>query len=1527
MNRAMHSATGAVTAAVAAAITLAALALAWPGFAAMPSSAAGESPPAAGLLTGSAGPRMHPEIQSALDLRPDQPMRAIVHLRQTRLSPSAAAGSDAAESDREAARGAYLDALRAAHADASAGVMAYLGSEARAGRVTRQVDLWLADAVAITADPAVIQALAGRPEVRWITPDPALAVEPWSVGAPPGSSVGLPSGPPRAAAPADPAGEPPPDAAGELPADPATPAALWNIQMIHADAVWQRLGIDGSGVTVAIVDTGVDYHHPLLRSRYRGFTGEDPPRNGGNWWCSGDDAYCGQGTRYPVDDAGHGTHVAGTIVAGAGIGVAPGARWIAARTCSGRDCFFSAIVAAIQWMLERAPEDQPDVLNFSLGSTSEFETALYQPVFNRLYAADLVVVAASGNSAGGLQAPANFTSTIGVGSVTDTGDLWPNSARGTSPWGEAKPDLVAPGTGITSTVPGGGLWRKTGTSMAAPHVSGVVALLLQARPGLTPAQVKAVLTAHARPLTPAGRDPASGWGLVDAYAAVASVTDVGTLGGKVTRAGDRGVIPWAHVVVADEVGAQLADVAVNPADGSYSADLHPGRYLIVAKAFGFRSQTQRVTIQEKLGITLDFQLALDEPMGTFRGRLIDAATGAPLAGEIHLEGVPFAIPSDEVFGFSQNLPPQTYNLRIERFGYRVRTDVVKIAPGETLTQDYALEATPKILLVDGDAWDYNGAGEYFKASLDRLGYVHHLWRITNSRAGPGKPGGPPLAKDLAAYDIVIWSNAITSPNFVMGAWELLAYLEQGGRLFLSGQDALCYDAGRDALPFTCNENAPPHPYLTQKLRLRVTSDHASGATVAGSPGGPLAGITLTLGGAGSMANQATPDKLAPTDGLSSRLIATYAGGEGAAAMVDTCVAHRAIAFGFGFEGIAGAETRDRVMARVIDALAAPPPEHGLYVRPDATGLSRRAGATADYTITLHSTGSAVTEFDVSTEGAAWPVEVWEGGLVRPLSGPLRLGACGQVPFVVRVRVPAGSSRGATDTVRVSVRARSGDAATVIPLITRTPAPVLVVDGDYDRSSEKRYLDGLRAAGVAYDIWELGLLKLHPTMPTTRTLADYPAVVWFSGYDILRPNGSLNRDGQRALDAYLRAGGRLLFSSEDYLHHWGQTPYREDRLFHHEFLGVGGFVDDGGDAHAGPLTGVDGSVLAGLTDCRLPLLAPDMDPSDRLIPRTDRSARPALLDVFGEPVATQFEATGVWRTLFLAFDAGRLDKPCADAIVARAMDWFSPLSSSSLALVDASGQPETRRTFASGDLVRLRLRLANTGPRPVDDAALRWELPAGSALESPLPPGPGWAWDPAGRVLTWQGRLARFESLDATVALRLDGGLPAGTVMRSTARLGGEGIPLARPAEWRVNAADLGASSKSVPDDERVRRHGERVKFIINVVNQGTERAPSFGITDTLPAGLVLVPGSLTAEGGQATVDPAGGIVWQGPELAPGQTASLTYRAQVATWRGGWLLNQAWLTEASGERHALSAAVFARPELFFPWLGWQKVDDP
>jgi serine protease AprX len=304
-------------------------------------------------------------------------------------------------------------------------------------------------------------------------------------------------------------------------AAPVAPAE-WNIAALNVPGIWQA-GYTGEGVVVGIMDTGVDAAHPDLASRWRG---------GANSWF---DPYGQQPT--PRDLDGHGTYVAGLVLGGdaggSAIGVAPGARWIAARIFNDAGVSTeSAVHEVFQWLLDPDgnpdTDDAPDVVNDSWGITDEGVcNTTFQPDIDALRAADISVVYSAGNlgpAPGTSTSPANNTSVTSVGSVGLSLEVSLFSSRGPSACdGSLFPKFVAPGEALrTADLSFGGqlfYTEVTGTSFAAPQVAGVIALLRSASPAATGDMIDAALANTARDIAAPGPDNDSGYGLVDALAA------------------------------------------------------------------------------------------------------------------------------------------------------------------------------------------------------------------------------------------------------------------------------------------------------------------------------------------------------------------------------------------------------------------------------------------------------------------------------------------------------------------------------------------------------------------------------------------------------------------------------------------------------------------------------------------------------------------------------------------------------------------------------------------------------------------------------------------------------------------------------------------------------------------------------------------------------------------------------------------------------------------------------------------------
>ncbi|MFH1843728.1 MAG: S8 family serine peptidase, partial [bacterium] len=392
---------------------------------------------------------------------------------------------------------------------------------------------------------------------------------------------------------------------------------------VRAPQVWRVFGITGQGTIVGCLDTGVDGEHIALRDRWRGNFAPAAE-------CWLDIVDFGDAT--PVDRHYHGTHVMGTLCGVAPddtIGVAPGAVWIA---CNGINQPIGSeldndIIRALEWFADpdgdaQTMDEVPDVVQNSWSVNEGFEgyydcDSRWWDVIDHCEAAGCVLVFAAGNNGpqpNSIGSPADRgatpTSCFSVGSTLRTPpyEISSFSSRGPTNCDSEypiKPELVAPGTEIYSTKPGGGYQLLNGTSMAGPHVAGVVALMRTADPDIDVVTIKEILMATATDLGETGEDDTYGHGLVDAYAAVVAVLGpIGVAEGRVTD-------PTTGLPI---TGAEVRDVGgynrqVTDGDGHYRLILTAGEHLLEVTEFGYFEATQSVSVLANQTTTADVQLS------------------------------------------------------------------------------------------------------------------------------------------------------------------------------------------------------------------------------------------------------------------------------------------------------------------------------------------------------------------------------------------------------------------------------------------------------------------------------------------------------------------------------------------------------------------------------------------------------------------------------------------------------------------------------------------------------------------------------------------------------------------------------------------------------------------------------------------------------------------------------------------------------------------------------------------------------
>ncbi|MGQ9598976.1 MAG: S8 family serine peptidase [Anaerolineae bacterium] len=513
--------------------------------------------------------------------------------------------SDAASLPTKEAKGRYVyERLRAVAETGQRSLRTLLDAQQ-----AEYQSFYIVNALKVRANRNLVSALAARPEVARIELNPSVQALPEPV------------------------------------LRPEKSLAPWgiegNLARVHAPEVW-ALGYTGQGIVVAGQDTGYDWDHPALIRQYRGWAGatashdyhwhdaihqNDPHILPGN--------PCGFDSPVPCDDDGHGTHTMGILVGDDGmdhqIGMAPGARWIGCRNMEQGRGTPASYIECFEFFLapypvggtpdEGDPSLAPHVISNSWSCPPDegCGPATLEAVVKAVRQAGIAVVVSAGNYGPQCKSvfypPAIYRESLAVGAFDHQTDvLLGLSSRGPVTYnGQTylKPDIAAPGVDIYSSLPNGLYGFRTGTSMAAPHVAGAVALFLSAAPDYA-GQVDAIetiltRTAEPKPDTTCGEagppNNVWGWGIVDVLAAVRAVS---LLRGTVTEADSS--VPLAGVRVA--VDREIAPVAVTNAAGAYTLTLAIDTYTVTADTTGYLPQTvTNVVVTREAVTTLDFALA------------------------------------------------------------------------------------------------------------------------------------------------------------------------------------------------------------------------------------------------------------------------------------------------------------------------------------------------------------------------------------------------------------------------------------------------------------------------------------------------------------------------------------------------------------------------------------------------------------------------------------------------------------------------------------------------------------------------------------------------------------------------------------------------------------------------------------------------------------------------------------------------------------------------------------------------------
>ncbi|WP_420627694.1 S8 family serine peptidase [Candidatus Leptofilum sp.] len=1281
-----------------------------------------------------------------------------------------------------AAKMELVDSLQQTAASSQARALSLLDELAATNDATAVRSLWLVNSIAATGNLTAVQAIANLPEVVQVRPDVIVQ----KIGATDTPTATL------------------------LAANAAVvtgPVASWGIQKINAPHVWHGLGIDGGGVTVAIMDTGVDWEHPDLMENYRGNQGGTVD-HAGNWF----NAVFPTDT-IPVDSVGHGTHVAGTAVGHNGIGVAPGANWIAVNVADPLGFIWESDVhRGFEWLL--APNGDvalaPDVVNNSWGSP--FSSELFVEDVAALHAAGIQVVFSSGNSGpfeGTVGYPAGYPDVLSVGASDEIDDVAWFSSRGPSlQTDEPKPWLVAPGTQIWSARPDGAYGLENGTSMAAPHVAGTIALLLSVNPSLTRAQVNQILAETAVPFTTTHPNNDSGWGRLDAYAAVAPQVTTGVLTGQLLGADLP--LPNSIITITTPSGAMLP--FVTDSNGRYQAILQSGSYTLTAAPFGYTQITvSNVVVSDGQTTTRDLAVNL-LPNGRVLGtvRSVSGYTLLPNA-QIEIVGTPFTLLTDGNGAFDAALPVGNYELIVTKTGYQQQRAEVWIGEGTAVVQPFFLADAPTILLVDSGQWYFSSQAAPYREALTAINYSFDTWTVRS-------PIQVPKLDTLSQYEAVIWSSPLDSPGYLGLNDVITDYLGLGGNLFISGQNLGYFDG----------LGLSTQVWWYRDLNARYLGKTAVTQTISGSDDSLFNGLNFTLNGGSSSNNQTAPDISDPRLKLLSDPAFLFEDGQAAGLTAGYCAPFQLVYLGFGLEGVPEAADRADILARSFDHFNQPREQFGVQFFPDTIDELAIPGTQMAYTVDIFNRSETLTDtFTLTISGAAWEADL--------VTKTVTLGPCQGGQTILTIEVPPELDSGEVESLRVTAVSQNNPAyETNLTVQLAAPGNILFVDDDrwYDQSAE--LTAAMDSMGLTYDVWDTEHATVSRNGPPLALLNQYDFVIWYTGYDWFQP---LTYDENLALEAYLAQGGRLFLTSQDFLYYHRHTPLAQ------HYFGVESYLES-----------IDPTRLIGYGNAAdilpLPLtFDPYQNHGDGILP-ADHS-QPFLWSDRALPAGTA-TAGDDWRAVFWAVPFETITPTRQAEAMNQVIGWLSDLGDSTFTVDQRVGNVGEPRTYA------ITIRQSDGGLSNtvwMTNTLSPW-------LQIDLNSVTGEAsYNAATRQLTWSGALPSGGSHVITYQATPGGLLPSGELIENELLLhdGRHDLTFTRHAQSWVQASDILVAMTAVPNQPLA-----ATVFTTTVMLQNVGLAASGQISTvvSLPNSFYIVTDTLGSSAGSATVGDRR-LYWEG----------------------------------------------------------------
>ncbi|RXI97889.1 PEGA domain-containing protein [Anaerobacillus alkaliphilus] len=637
------------------------------------------------------------------------------------------------------------------------------------GKVKQKESLWVINAITATVDQEALELLQQHEDVERITLDQVIELP----------EIKIEESKPR------------------LPE--------WGLEKIYATKVWGDYGLKGKGIVVGIMDTGVDGSHEALMHNYRGRDGKHQYS-----WID----LSGNNYATPGDGHGHGTHVAGTAVGGGKgepIGVAPEAEWIAAKIFSdGGSTTLSAIHRAFEWFIAPGgdPSKAPHVVNNSWGNANTYNLEFYEDV-QAWVSAGIFPLFSAGNEGPGSQtigSPGSFPDSFAIGATDKNDQVASFSSRGPVFWADEsgnqqrliKPDVSAPGHQIYSAWPsvrGQGKYHTiSGTSMAAPHVSGAIALIYQANPNLTIDEVKTLLKETARTESFMGNVPNDvyGHGIINVYQAVTQAAYAGRVSGTI-RTSD-------GAEVQAKVSVPSQNMQVSTSNGEFQLSIREGKHTVKLEAFGYKTLEAEVTVTK--GQTTEVSLLLQASSRySVTGKVVEEGTDHGVAfAYIRVKGTPLtSVRTNELGEFAiQAVPAGTYEMVVSGEGIKGRTETINV--NENKEVELAIQKDETNTERDWATANNNNSRNAVSSNAIDVESLTSNWQYSSSAKGQILFSTPSVAENVIVFTTDRgWITALNRTTGVerwsvrLGATNRSTPTIANGVVYLSGgQDGNIY---------------------------------------------------------------------------------------------------------------------------------------------------------------------------------------------------------------------------------------------------------------------------------------------------------------------------------------------------------------------------------------------------------------------------------------------------------------------------------------------------------------------------------------------------------------------------------------------------------------------------------------------------------------------------------------------------------------------------------------------------------------